>query len=170
MIDNPGIDDPIWQYTLEQRLLPYIPYVRDWWTCVDKFDMFETGVMELDCPISGLYVRFTRVAIRSPIRGIQAFPFILAARLQLVGIQGGSTKMVERVCMGNKFKIDEFTVICRSHVRSIFSAAQIIAFVPTHILEQQDLGMWLYFTREEIALLAEGLVSEPIKHKARLKV
>jgi len=168
--DKPGLDDPIWNYVLETRLQPYIGYVREWWANVHNFSMLDTGITELyydDAP--GLYVRFTRTAIRSPIRGIQAFPFVPTARLQITGIQGGSTKMIDRVCLNGRFKIEEFTIICKNNLPSVFNASQLVAFVPTELLENQTLGCWLYFTQEELSLLARGESNEAIRNKALLK-
>jgi len=165
------IDDPIWPYTLEQRLRPYIPIMRNWWDNVNTLKLSITGITTLECSIPGVYVRFTRTAIRSPIKNIQTFPFIPSARLQLVGIRGGSTKMVERVCMDDKFTIDEFTILCRSHIRTILNCAQIIIFIPTIVLEdtKSTLGKWLYFSKAELDLLASGNINEDIICKARLK-
>lgn len=168
--DKPGLDDPIWDYVLESRLRLYIPAVRDWWDNVHTFSMVDTGVAEIACDTPGLYVRFTRTAIRSPIKGVQAFPFVPTGRLQLSGVQGGSTKMVERVCLGDRLKIDEFTIICKSNLPSTFGATQFVAFVPTEILEDTYLlGRWIYFTIEECSLIARGETSDAIKLKAMLK-
>lgn len=168
--DRPGVDDPIWTYVLKTRLEPFIPFVRDWWANAYDFSFLDTGIGEI-CgdQISGLYVRFTRTAIRSPIRGIQAFPFVPTARLQITGVQGGSTKMIDRVCLENRFKMDEFTIVCKSNLPSIFNASQIVAFIPTDMLENLSLGVWLYFTKEELSLLARGETNEAIKLKALLK-
>jgi hypothetical protein len=74
------------------------------------------------------------------------------------------------VCADNKFTLDEFTIIAKSNLPSIFSSAQFIAFVPTQILEEtKNLGVWLYFTRQEIELLAKGETNEAIRLKAMLK-
>lgn len=166
----PGLDDPVWEYVLESRVRPYIETVREWWANVHEFTMVDTGIAEIPCEHHGLYVRFTRTAVRSPIKGIQAFPFIPTSRLQITGVQGGSTKMVERVCLDNRFQIDEFTLVCKINLPSVFNMAQFIAIVPTDILnETKQLGIWLYFTKEECALLAQGLTNKAIELKALLK-
>lgn len=168
--DRPGLDDPVWEYVLQTRLRPYIETVRAWWSSASELESLETGIMELTSDLPGLYVRFTRTAIRSPIRGVQAFPFVLASALQITGIQGGAKKMVTRVCADNRFVMDEFTIIAKSNLPSVFSSAQFIAFVPTAILENtKNLGVWLYFTREEVELLAKGETNEAIRLKAMLK-
>jgi len=167
--DRPGLDDPVWEHVLRQRLLPYIETVRQWWEHVDSFYMIDTGIVEIECDAPGLYVRFTRTAIRSPIKGIQAFPFVPTGRLQITGVQGGSTKMITRVCLDNRMKVDEFTIVCKSNLPSTFNSAQFVAFVPTELLDTNVLGNWIYFTPEECSLLARGEISESIRHKAMLK-
>lgn len=168
--DRPGLDDPIWAYILQTRLYPYIPAVRAWWSNLDEVDPQGTGIAEIDSDPPGLYSRFTRTAVRSPIRGVQAFPFVLSATLQISGIQGGAKKMITRVCADNRFVLDEFTVIAKSNLPSVFSAAQFLAFVPTVILQETaHLGVWLYLTRDEIATLAKGENCEAIRLKALLK-
>ena len=78
--------------------------------------------------------------------------------------------MVERVCLDNRFQIDEFTLVCKIKLLSVFNMAQFIAIVPTDILnETKQLGVWLYFTKEECALLAQGLTNKAIELKALLK-
>lgn len=166
---SPGVDDPIWDFVLKERLEPYIPRVREWWQQVELCDFTDTGIYELDEDIPGLYVRFTRASVRSPIRGVQAFPFVPAARLQITGVQGGSTKMIARICLNERFTIDEFTIVCKSNLPSVFNAQQFLAFVPTDILKNQDLGLWLYLTKEELSLLANGETNPAIKYKAMLK-
>lgn len=168
--DRPGLDDPIWDYVLTTRLQKYIPYVREWWNDVHNFSMLDTGIVEVyheDAP--GLYARFTRTAIRSPIRGIQAFPFVPTPRLQITGVQGGSTKMIARVCLNNRLKMDEFTIICKGKLPSTFNAEQFVAFIPTELLENKILGNWLYFTPEECSMIARGETNEAIRNKALLK-
>jgi hypothetical protein len=150
--------------------MPYVAPVREWWETIDIHEYADTGVYGLAGP-PGLNVRFTRTAIRSPIRGIQAFPFVTAACLQLMGIQGGSTKMLNRVCLDNRFTIDEFTIICKSNLPSTFQQGQILAFVPTDILNGSNaIGRWLYFRPNEILALANGIVLPTVLNKAQLKI
>ena len=104
-----GRDDPVWEYVLMQRLSPYIPYARRWWCEVETLAPFDTGIYAIEYyneQLPGMYYRFTRTAVRSPIRGIQAFPFVVAAYLQLTGIKGGSTKFIQTVCLNGAFKAD----------------------------------------------------------------
>lgn len=166
--DRPGVDDPIWDYVLEQRLRPYIPIAREWWDNVDTYEVINTGVTELK---NGLYIRVTRAAARSPIKGIQAFPFIPTARLQIIGVQGGSSKMVERVCMDGKLKIEEFTIVCKSNLPSTFNSGQFVAFIPTAVYDNVNLlGRWIYITHDEAIQLASGFTPKTVIHKALTKL
>ena len=168
--DRPGRDDPIWDYVLQTRLMPYIPFAREWWSKVEDLVVHNTGIYDLTGP-PGFRYRFTRVAARSPIKGIQAFPFVPTAYLQISGVQGGSTKMVDRVCLDNKFTIDEFTIVCKSNLPSTVQQGQFIAFIPTRLISKiENLGLWLYLKREELEALGRGIILESVKLKVVLKL
>lgn len=165
------IDDPVWPVLVKERLQPYIPYVRDWWAKVDDLDPFDTGVYPIeheDAP--GLFYRFTRTAVRSPIRGIQAFPFVVSAYLQITGVRGGSTKLIQRICMDRQLTLEEFTLVELHNLPSTFNQGQLIAFVPSETLERtHECGKWLYMTPDEISGLIQGVIYPSLKNKAILK-
>jgi hypothetical protein len=161
---EPELDDPIWDYILQTHLMPYLPAVRKWWADVENFSLVDTGVVELDYP--GLYVRFTRAAVRSPIKNVQAFPFVPTGRLQITNVTGGVSKMVMRVCLNGRFKIDEFTIISKSNLPSTFNQAQFVAFIPTDIYEgSRHLGRWIYLTTEELNALSIRVVLDSTINK-----
>lgn len=168
---GPGLDDPIWPYILTQRLSPYIPKVREWWTNVESYAVNDTGIYELyDENAPGLMIRFTRTAKRSPVKGIQAFPFVCTGYLQLSGVQGGANKMIERVCMKG-LTIDEFTIVEKHNLPSTFQQGQFVAFIPTDLLKDTTkLGIWLYLTPSEMKALASDAVVDTVKQKVLLKI
>jgi hypothetical protein len=167
--DRPGLDDPIWAYLLTERLQPYIVPAREWWANIDTLDIRETGVYELEGP-PGFSMRFTRTAIRSPLRNIQAFPFVSTGYLQLTNIQGGALKMVERVCRTGLF-IEEFTIVEKSNLPSTYKAGQFCAFIPTDIYNDSKLiGQWIYLTNEEMRASLEGVIPESVRTKFLLKL
>lgn len=168
---GPGLDDPIWPYILTQRLSPYIPKVREWWTNVESYAVNDTGIYELyDENAPGLMIRFTRTAKRSPVKGIQAFPFVCTGYLQLSGVQGGANKMIERVCMKG-LTIDEFTIVEKHNLPSTFQQGQFVAFIPTDLLKDTTkLGIWLYLTPPEMKALASNVVVDTVKQKVLLKI
>jgi hypothetical protein len=151
--ERPGLDDPIWEYVLLDSLKKYIPKVREWWNDYETMDIQETGVVELDSSLPGLMARFTRAASRSPVKGIQAFPFIPTAFLQLRNIQGGANKMVERIA-SRGLSIDEFLIVCKSNCPSTYYGGQIICFIPKRIFEEREFGKWIYFTRSQLQEIA----------------
>jgi hypothetical protein len=165
-------EDPYWQAVLKIALEPYIEDARKWWLNKEKTVIKDTGVSEIQGSKPLLFQRFTRVAARSPIKGIQAFPFLPTARLQLKNILGGSTKMIQNVCRNNKFKLEEFTIVCKANLPSTFNQAQFVAFIPTHVLEQniEKLGEWIYLTREELSALTRNEILKTVKAKAILKI
>lgn len=169
--DRPGVDDPIWTYLLQTRLAPYLEPVREWWDNLDDLSLTDTGVYELEGP-PGLMVRFTRTPVRSPIKGIQAFPFVLTSYLQMTNIQGGAVKMVERVCMDRKCTIDEFTIVEKHNLPSLFNNGQFVAFIPTELLEDTRLlGTWIYMTPDEMKQVISAIgIPDTVKNKLLLKI
>ena len=159
-------DDELWRYVLATKLLIYIPAVRKWWQGIEDLFISGTGVFPVlgeDVP-PGLMYRMTNVAARSPIKHVQAFPFVPVSYLQLTNIAGGANKMITRVCAD--FTLEEFTIISKSNLPSTYHQGQFIAFVPTTVLtEQTELGRWLYLTQKEQKALIEGRVSSTLKLK-----
>jgi len=168
--DRPGLDDPLWEYVLRERCEPYIAPVKKWWQEYDSIVFPETGIYAIEDAPPGLSVRFTRTAIRSPIKGVQAFPLLLTGYLQLSGVQGGANKMIERVC-ARGLEIDGITIIEKHNLPSTYMCGQFIAFVPTAIIKgERHIGRWVYFTDYELCSLINGKVTDSIKQKAVLKM
>jgi hypothetical protein len=119
---------------------------------------------------AGLFYRFTRTPIRSPIHGIQAFPFVVYGALQISGVHGGSTKLIQHLLSGNDFTLEEFTCIDIHNLPSTYNQGQLIGFVPTSIyVDIKVMGKWIYMTNYEISSLIRGEVIETVRNKAILK-
>jgi hypothetical protein len=167
MMDNSN--DYLWENVLQIRLTPYIEPAREWWKKLPDMVFDTTGTYELNGP-PGFMMRFTRTAVRSPIKGIQAFPFVPTAFLQLSGVQGGVVKMIERVCMRG-VKIEEFTIVEKNNLPSTYNSGQIVAFIPSELLEDSKLiGQWIYFTHYELEALVHGEIPNTVTQKALLKL
>ena len=79
--------------------------------------------------------------------------------------------MVDRVCLGDKFVIEEFTIICKSNLPSTVQQGQFVAFIPTTLLEStRQIGQWIYCKNEELVSLAQGIIPDSIIQKAILKL
>ncbi len=155
---------------VRERLQPYLPIVRRWWAELPDLVPPDTGIYTIEYDEDqppGIFYRFTRTAIRSPIKGIQAFPFVVAGYLQITGVRGGSTKLIQRMMMQRDFILDEFTCLELHNLPSTFNQGQLIAFVPTELfLDTAHLGKWIYLTTEEISDLIRGVISESVMVKA----
>ncbi len=166
-----GPEDPMWPYVLCTRLAPYMPFARRWWSEVQDLTPDDTGIYAIeyeDCP-PGMFYRFTRTAIRSPIKGIQAFPFVVAGYLQLTGVTGGSTKLIQRL-LAQPMPLEEFSLIELHNLPSTYNQGQLIAIVPTEIYENTKLlGRWLYLTMDEISALIQREIPDSVYNKAVLK-
>lgn len=158
-------DDPIWEFVVRQRLQKYVEPVRKWWQNVENLKIESTGVFSLTDNPPGLMYRVTKCASKSPIKGVQAFPFVPSAYLQISGVAGGSVKMMERVCMGG-LQLEEFTIIEKHNLPSTYNQGQIICFVPTEIYQNsKQMGRFVYFTIAELEALGQGIISKSVQSK-----
>lgn len=168
MVSPDRLDDPRWMYILNTKLAPYIPDVREFWKGVKALDIKATGVFPVrhSAEAPGLMYRMTNTAARSPVKGVQVFPFVPVTYLQIMGVAGGVNRMVSRVCAGGRFKIDEFTIIEKSNLPSTYHHGQFIAFIPTAVLSgAEDLGKWMYITAAEIVSMQHGVIPASVRLK-----
>ena len=163
------LEDPMWEYVLASKLSPYLEAVRKFWDNITDIEIKGTGVHDVSAeynPPAGLMYRVTNTPVRSPIKGIQVFPFVPTSFLQISGIPGGVCKMIQRVCADNKFTMEEFTLIEKSNLPSTYHQGQFIAFIPTAILEENAFsGKWVYMTKDEMVSVMQGLVPLSVQNK-----
>lgn len=167
-MDVAKIDDPIWEYVMLTKLQPYIPAVRRFWEHIEEVPVHNTGVFPIqdeEAP-PGLMYRVTNTPVRSPIKNVQVFPFVPCVFLQLTNVAGGAVRMVNRVCAGNRFAIEEFVIIEKNNLQSTYHNGQLVAFVPRDIIEgARSLGKWVYLTTNEMVSLISDNVTRDIKNK-----
>ena len=158
----------MWEYVLNTKLAPYIPFVREFWAKLDEIEIYNTGTFPVtgrDVP-RGLMYRVTNTPVRSPIKHVQVFPFVPVTHLNISNVTGGVHHMVGEVCLDNKFTIDEFTIVEKSNLPSTWHQGQIVAFVPTRVLEgTRVLGRWVYLTTPEMIGLMQDKVVKSVKQK-----
>lgn len=163
-MDQAKNDDEMWRYVVEQRLKPYIEAARAWWEKAPELQIERTGVFKAEGPTGFMY-RMTNTPVRSPIKNVQAFPFVPVSYLQISGVTGGLAKMIGRVCSGG-LKIDEFTVIEKSNLPSTYHQGQFLCIIPTEVYEgTRELGKYVYLTRPEMAAIVNGVVLTSVQHK-----
>lgn len=161
--------DPIWEYVLVSKLQPYIETVRKWWDNYANLTIRGTGVFpvdydDVDCP-PGLMYRVTSTPVRSPIKHVQAFPFVPTAYLQITGVPGGVNKMIERECTKG-LHLDEFVIVEKHNLPSTYHKGQFVAFVPLSVMEgREQLGKYVYLTRSELTALTQGNILPSINNK-----
>lgn len=131
-VDATIFDDPIWEYTLVRKLQPYVPAVRRWWSEYENMKIVSTGVCaikydDIEVP-PGLVMRMTNTPARSPIKNVQAFPFVPSSYLQITGVPGGASRMIERVCY-NGLKLEEFTIIEKHNLPSSYQKGQLLVTI-----------------------------------------
>lgn len=169
MTDPEQIDDPIWEYLLATKIQPYLEAIRKWWSEYKDLRCYTTGVLPvkyegIECP-PGLMMRMTSTPVRSPIKGVQAFPYIPTAYFSITGVPGGVNKMVEYVCKKG-LTIEEFTVVEKHNLPSTYQKGQFVALIPTEVLEDtKDLGKYVYLTTAELINLAQGICPKTVPGK-----
>lgn len=162
-------DDPIWEYCIATKIQPYLPAVKKWWEQYDKMDVRGTGVFNFeiegiddkDIP-PGLMVRVTSTSVRSPIKNVQAFPFVPTAYLQIAGVPGGVNRMIERVCKKG-LVIEGIKLIEKHNLPSTYQKGQFIAMVPDSIYESScKLGKYVYLTVQELCALGNSKLPQSV--------
>lgn len=154
---NPSIDDPVYDAVLRGKLVPYIKAAKEWWAHKADVVTTESGSFALEGP-PGWTMKIARIPQHSPIKGVQAFPFVGTPALQLTHAAGGVRHMVQRV-IGNGITIDGIVCLVRMNLTSTNQAGQFIAFVPEDELRNAPSGRWIYFTPEEMMELTTGFLS-----------
>ena len=169
MSDDSIFDDPIWEYVLVSKIQPYIPAVKHWWDNYENMKIMSTGVYpieydDIETP-PGLFFRMTNTPVRSPIKNVQAFPFIAASYLQIMGVPGGVTRMIERVCQKG-LEIEGFKIVEKHNLPSSYQRGQLICIVPVDIYNNaKELGKYVYLTVQEMSALAQGKVLTSVTYK-----
>ncbi len=150
------------EYLLSTRLIPYLKDMREFWQQVTGINTMITGEHKFK---GDIYYRVTNTPNRSPIKNIQVFPFVSTANLGIGS--SGYQQTLAKICCENKFRIEEFTIIVKSGIPTMFQRGQWLAFIPTDVLEKaQDIGTWVFLTKEEMRNLCitEGVYAS-IKQK-----
>ena len=170
MSEAEKLDDPLWEYVLATKLKPYIEPVKYWWDHYEELKIANTGVFplktpdDMECP-PGLMVRVTSTAVRSPIKHVQAFPFVPASYLEIAGVTGGVVKMIERVCQGG-FELEGLQIIEKHNLPSTYHKGQIICFVPKDVMDDtKKLGKYVYMTLPELQSIAKGTLPDSVVAK-----
>lgn len=169
MTSDSVYDDPIWEYVLATKIQPYIPAAKKWWDKYDKLEIKGTGVFDYEYDVvedknvpPGLMIRVTSTPVRSPIKNVQAFPFVPAAYLQISGVPGGVNRMIERVCKDG-LEIDGVTIVEKHNLPSTYHKGQILAFIPTDVLAgSYKLGKYMYLTLVELVQMSRGNLPQSV--------
>lgn len=157
-----------WDYILNSKLAEYIPAVHRFWDNITSMVIHGTGVYPVqgdDVP-PGLMYRMTNTPARSPIKGVQVFPFVPVPYLHFTNVPGGASRMVSKVCAGGRFVIDGFVIVEKSNLPSTYHQGQFLAFIPEEVYSgARDAGRWIYFKLEEMQQLCSGNVPFTVKQK-----
>ena len=165
-------NDLNWEYVLISKLMLYVECVKKWWGLYGKHEFNSTGVSPMtfddDTEVPpGIFIRTTATARRSPIKHIQAFPFIPTHYLPIFKVPGGMCRMIERVCKRN-LEIDGLKIIEKHNLPSTWHKGQFIALIPKDIYENsQKLGRYMYLSKEEILSISDGILLDSTIRKCK---
>lgn len=170
--DDSLLDDPVWEYTVATKLMKYIPAIKKWWEHYENLKVTGTGVFDFMLPEGdtteippGLQVRMTSTPVRSPIKNVQAFPFLPTAYLQISGVYGGVNRMIERVC-DKGLELEEFKIIEKHNLPSTYHRGQFVAFIPKDIYQgSKSLGKYVYLTVAELSAMAKQKLPQSVVAK-----
>lgn len=164
------INDDEWEEVIIGRLMPYLPSIRRFWEGYGETRFVETGMFPLSygdlATPAGLMVRTTATPARSPVKGVQAFPFVPARYLRLVSVPGGAAKMLQRVC-ANGIEHEELVIIERHNMAGTYQRGEIVCAIPKDVMSgARSLGRFVYLTRAEAASLRRGVVEDTLRAKS----
>jgi len=154
-------NDKVFEYILIDILKPYTEAARDWWSkYANKAFPYTTSFPIKGAPI-GMYEKCCRSPRMSPLYGIQAFPIVRVAQLNLPRMTGGATKQVERIAKDG-LEIDEFTVIAKIGLQSTLRSGMFLCYVPTDRLRSATQMRWVYLKPSEMLELVNGIVTSDV--------
>ena len=165
MSGTPDMNPEEWERVLVDRLSGAVPVARRFWEEVSRLDVNRTGVFPIPyAGETGMMMRITRAASMSPIKGIQAFPFMPADELRLSGVPGGYKRMIKKVC-GEEMEIDGMKVIEVENCRNTYVRGTVLACIPPDRLNLRWERL-MYLTRDDAWALARGEVPKGVRLKA----
>ena len=165
--------DSDWEYIFVSKIMPYIDCIKKWWRMYGDNEITSTGVFPMTFDDgtkvpTGLFVRTTATARRSPIKHVQVFPFIPTSYLPIYKVPGGMNRMIERVCKNDAIKIDGLQVVEKHNLPSTWHRGQFVAFVPQEIYNNAlSLGRYIYIYKAELICMANGKLPESMIAKSK---
>lgn len=153
-----------WERVLYDRIINLIPIAKEFWDNINDLDFYRTG----SYPIPGyekesMMYRITRTADRSPIKGIQAFPFVPSANLMIS--DKGLKQMIKRVC-GSDMVVEGMKLVEIDKCHFTYARKQVIAFIPVERLNKRW-ERWMYVSMYDAYKLSVGIVTDEIQKKAK---
>ena len=162
---TPDLDTDAWERVLVDRLKHLVPVAERFWANVSSLEVNRTGSFPLQGEESSkMMVRITRAASKSPIKGIQAFPFLPADELRISLVPGGYKRMIKKV-LGEEMELDGMKILEIENCRNTYTRGTVIAFIPPERLKARW-ERWMYVSLDDAWALSRGEVPDAIQHKA----
>ena len=157
--------DPVYEYLFMEKIEPFVERARMWWDGYEKEVFYGSGTYPLLNSPDGLYIRFYRTPAHSPIKGIQAFPYVTTQYIDIQRVPGGLRKFLHQLCLSG-YKYKEFTLIEKMYLHGTERSGQFICIVPTNMLSvKNSMGRYVWMTPDDISNISLGIVTEKMRDR-----
>jgi hypothetical protein len=163
--------DPVYEYVFQNKMEPYIAWAKEWWKTWQEKTYFETGTYPPgDGAPRGLFIRFSRTLAHSPVRGVQAFPYVSVPYLNLHHVPGGIRRFVDELCHSG-FTLHGMVLIERRYLHGTERNGQFICIVPQELFTELDgrmvKGRYVWLSGDDILTIASGVIDGRIQRRFR---
>ena len=147
--------DPTYEYIFRAKMEEYIERAREWWADYEEEDFYNTGTYPLADSPGGMFIRFYRSPSHSSVKGIQAFPYVTTAFINIPRVPGGLRKFIHDLCLEG-YQIEEFTLIEKMYLHGTERSGQFICIIPTELLNKGTKGRYVWLSLDDIINLSMG--------------
>lgn len=156
--------DKIYEYILIDKLQPYLEAARKWWADMENKTFTHTATFRVKDSPAGFYEKLARSPRQSAIYGIQAFPIVAVAALDLPRMAGGAMNNVDDMCKDGIIA-EEFTIISKKGLPSTLMNGLFLCIIPTELLNARPISRWIYLRPNEILELVNGIVTNTLAER-----
>lgn len=143
------------------RLNEVLPDAKAFWNTEQGLDVSEPGVHKFRGKV--MYIIYPKVK-KSPIKYVQAFPFVPLKDLGIFGNARNIAPMCSAI-VGGGLEVDGMEVRLLKDGSNNYRMSS-LAFIPKDVMDRQ-LSRWLHLREEDVRQLSRGFVSYYIKDRTK---
>lgn len=156
--------DEVYGYMLQAQLEPYLEKAKEWWDNYDIKEFTHTGSFPIEDGPNGMFIRFYRTPKQSPIKGIQAFPYVISNVIDIPKVPGGIRKFIHNTC-AKGYTIRDFTLIEKMYLHGTERSGQFICIIPNDKYIVGCEGRFVWVSDGDIHDISSGFITKKIKDK-----